>query len=211
MSRHQSPRTAHGVGGQGLVEYALIVPLFLLILVGMLEFGFLFDQAMTLNYATREGARGGSSFAKGNATTLPCADVDKNIIAAVERVLDAPGSRVDKTQVGEIVIYKANAAGTLIGGNRNRWVFADDGGPAVDGVNLDFREAASGWSACGRVNDWAGTPQAPIAPDSIGVSVSYTYRFVTPLAAIVGFFGPAGTASIQISDRTVMALNPTTR
>ena len=47
----------------------MIVPTFLLMLLGLLEFGFLFDQAMTINYATREGARSGAAFAAGQLAT----------------------------------------------------------------------------------------------------------------------------------------------
>ena len=42
---------------------------------------------MTISYATREGARSGAAFAQGNGTTMVCGDVDKSIVAAVQRVL----------------------------------------------------------------------------------------------------------------------------
>ena len=79
-------------GGQGLVEFAMLVPVFLLILLGMLEFGFAFNHNMTLEYATREGARAGAAMANGsqadrttcgNGTTLGAANVDPLIIAEV--------------------------------------------------------------------------------------------------------------------------------
>ena len=104
-----------------------IVPIFagaimvfvLLILLGILEFGFAFDQTMTITYATREGARNGSAFANGNASTMPCttsADVDKYIVAAVQRILEGPGSRFNAARVSEIRIYKADTNGDQIGG-----------------------------------------------------------------------------------------------
>ena len=46
-------------GGQGLVEYALVLPVFLLITFGIMEFGFLFLQYSTIANAAREGARTG--------------------------------------------------------------------------------------------------------------------------------------------------------
>lgn len=194
--------------GQGLVEFALIVPVFMLILLGILEFGFAFDHAMTVNYATREGARSGSAFASGNDTTMVCnasVDVDKHVIAAVQRVLDAPGSQVEMSRVAEIRIYRAATNGTQIGSQANIWAPNPGGGPSVDGTNLDFSPTSTGWNACTRDNTWT----AGVAPDSIGVSIRYSYRFTTPLAAVVGFFGPNGSASLAIDDRTVMALNPT--
>jgi hypothetical protein len=48
-----------------------------------------------------------------------------------------------------------------------------------------------------------------VPPDSIGVSLKYTYTLVTPMSAIMGFFGPGGPATLPMSDQSVMALNPT--
>ena len=120
-----------------------LLPVFLLILVGMLEFGFIFDHTMTISYATREGARSGSAFASGNSTTMICnpadggLDVDKNIVAAVQRVLEAPGSQVVLSRVQEIRIYKATASGTQSGGSANVWTYSAGSGPVVDGQPLD--------------------------------------------------------------------------
>lgn len=46
--------------GQSLVEFALILPLLLLIVMGILEFGLMFNVYLTINNASREGARLGS-------------------------------------------------------------------------------------------------------------------------------------------------------
>ncbi len=196
--------------GQGLVEFAMLVPVFLLILTGLLEFGFIFDHAMTINYATREGARGGSAFASGNTTTMICnpadggVDVDKHIVAAVERVLEAPGSQVKVNRIAEVRIFKADATGAQIGGLANVWTYAPNAGPIVDGQALDFTPSQTNWNACSRVNVWT----SGVAPDSLGVSIRYTYEFVTPLANVLSFFGTAGGVTLPINDRTVMALNP---
>ncbi len=87
-------RGGHRSRGQSLVEFSLIVPVFLLILFGMMEYGFIFTHDLTLEYATREGARAGSALANGGGT-LGCGtgqspnwtQVDPQVIAAVERVL----------------------------------------------------------------------------------------------------------------------------
>lgn len=186
--------------GQGLVEFAMLVPLFMLLLLGLLEFGFVFDHTMTVSYATREGARSGAAFAQGNATTIPCADIDKNIVAAVQRVLKAPGSLVKLSDIANVTIYDAQANGTPVANRSNVWTYNAGAGPSVDGANLDFVQGAVQWNACGRDND--------SSPASLGVSIVYNYRFVTPLSAALGFFGPPGGAGLTIRDRTVMALNP---
>lgn len=48
-----------GEQGQDLVEYALILPLFMLLVLGIVEFGILFFNYNTVANAAREGARVG--------------------------------------------------------------------------------------------------------------------------------------------------------
>ena len=41
--------------GQTLVEFALVIPVFLLFLIGLFEFSFAFNAQLTTNYASRAG------------------------------------------------------------------------------------------------------------------------------------------------------------
>jgi hypothetical protein len=208
-------RRRDGQRGQGVVEFALLVPVFMLILLAMLEFGFLFDHTLTIQYASREGARVGSALVNGGGTlgcpssptVSPNADtVDPLIIAAVTRVLKSPGSRVDIAQVPTIRIYKANASGDELG-PVNVWTYSAGATAVVDGVtltlNYSFSSALSTppWPACIRFNGGA-------SPDSIGVSLTYTYQFQTALGNVLRFFGGSGFSTVTVSDRTVMAMNP---
>lgn len=45
--------------GQSLVEFAIVVPVLLLLVMGIIEFGWLFNGQITLTSAAREGARAG--------------------------------------------------------------------------------------------------------------------------------------------------------
>lgn len=49
-----------GNNGQALVEFALLLPLLLLLLCGIVEFGRLFSAALTVSHSAREGARLGA-------------------------------------------------------------------------------------------------------------------------------------------------------
>ena len=186
-----------GRRGQSLVEYAATVPVFLLILLGLLEFGFAFSHHLTMEYASREGARVGSALANGT-DAFPCANVDDQVIAAVQRVLVAAGSQIDLDQINEIRIYQANNADGNEGSAANIWRRGN--GPTIPGESqpLKFARASGNWSACSRLNG--------ANPDSIGVSVSYTYKYVTPLASLMRL---VGAGQLAMNDRTVMALNPT--
>ncbi|MDP9484087.1 MAG: pilus assembly protein [Chloroflexota bacterium] len=180
--------------GQSLVEFAVSVPVFVMLLFGMLEFGFAFNHNLTLEYATREGARTGAALAKGT-NTIPCANVDEEIIASVQRVLTSPGAPIDISRISEVRIYKADASGNQVGSSYNRWI--PGAGPTVDSVPLVFRLITANWDACSRDNG--------SSPDSLGVSLIYSYRLISPLGV---FLGMAGTPAFDMSDQTVMALNP---
>lgn len=195
------------------MEFALALPVFLILLLGMLEFGFAFTHNLTLEYATREGARVGSALVNGGGK-LGCglgqspnaATVDPLIIAAVERVLTSPGSAISLAQIPAIRIYKASSTG-IESGPVNIWTRTLGAGPVPPGGTqpLNFSPPASpGWTVCSRTNSTA----VP-GPDSIGVSLTYTYQFTTGLKAISGIFGSGVGPTIGMSDRTVMALNPT--
>ena len=192
--------------GQGTVELALALSMVLLpMLMAMLEFGYLFSQGMTMNTATREGARMGGNQANGGGP-LGCgagqspnaANVDPQIVAAVERSLTANGALISLPDITEIRIFKATASGAETPGSVRVWIYSLNSGPVIDGQALDF--VASGgvanFQACQRVNT--------LPADSIGITVKYTYRARTPLR----YFFP-GLAVIQMSDTVVMTLNAT--
>ena len=181
--------------GQALVEYAILLPVFLLVLLGILEFGLAFSHHMTMEYATREGARTGAALANGS-DAFDCSVVDDEVVASVQRVLTQNGSQIDLKHVNEIRIYDADANGDEHGLVD---VWKQGKGPTVDGVALKFVLDTGNWDACARRNAGFGDT------DSIGVALTYDYQFVTPLGSMLGM---AGTSGLAMSDRTVMALNP---
>ncbi len=204
--------------GQAVYEFAILVPLFLLILLGLLEFGLAFSHDLTIEYATREGARTGAALAtgsgtnsacvdaSGNPTSLTASDVDPLIIAAVQRVLESPGSLVKLSNITQVVIYQANPSGQDTGAH-NVWTYTPGAGPPVpcqaSPPKLDFSQQSVGWSASSRNN---------VTPDHLGVSITYNYQFTTPLGAAMNLAAHAtGSAwsGLTIKDSSVMALEPT--
>lgn len=200
-----------GQQGQGLVEFTVAVPILVIILVSMVEFGLAFVDQRTIGYGSREGARVGSALATGGVNdcsggTDP-SGVDATLVATIQRILDSPGSAVSTSDVEEVRIFKATSTGAETPGTVNVWRFAGvGGGPDMDpgpGVSaIDFSPFVQPWPACSRVNS---TPN----PDSIGVTVVYRYTMVTPLAAVIGFIGGSTSVSFTMTETTVMALNPT--
>ena len=185
--------------GQSLVEFTMILPIVLTLAFAIADFGVAFGTNMTLIQATREGARVGAVLVNG-AKSLGCsgatgdASVDPQIIAAVQRAIESPGSGITVANIDWIHIYKSDSTGGET--TFNEWK-RDAAGPTICGVKLDFAEKSVGWKAADRLNT--------LPVESIGVRMRYHYKLFTPLSAITGLFG---LNEIMMVDSTVMALEP---
>jgi hypothetical protein len=197
--------------GQSVVEFTLILPVMMFLFLGMVEMGFAINHNVTTQTATRQGSRVGSVLVNGtnkcNSTDTAAADlVDPQIIGAVEGALVSPGSMTDPTQVQSIVIFGAKADGSSLGSNT--WKYAPGGGPLLPGAGqpLDFKYFGGNWPAIGRCGAVTG-PLPNGGAAQIGVRITYKYRFMTPLGAIIGAFS---SGTITMTDETTMALEPPT-
>src|SRR6476619_4717943 len=87
--------------GQALVEFTLMLPIILMLVVGILEFGMLFKDHMGIHYASREGARFGAAASRDVAsdcfildaisTTMKTMDVNQLVLARIYRADPDPG------------------------------------------------------------------------------------------------------------------------
>ena len=186
LRRRRATRDARG---QGLVEFAMLVPLFMLLLLGLLEFGFVFDQTMTISYATREGARSGVGLRERQHHDASRAPTSTRTSSPPSSACSRqPGSRVDLARVSEIRIYAPRPTGR------------PPGTPTTTSGATTRRRPDRRWRGARlqlRLRD-RGTPARATArgpttstPDSIGVSIQYNYPFVTPLGVALNFFGRA--------------------
>jgi hypothetical protein len=187
--------------GQSLVEFTMIIPVLMTLVLAIAEFGVAIGSNMTLIEATREGARVGAILV-GGANSFGCVgatgstSVDPQIIAAVQRVIESPGSGINKNNVTSIRIYKADANGNDTTGFYNEWTLGSGGG-TICGVALDFAPTAVNWPVTSRSNT--------LPAGSIGVKITYGYSLFTPLSSLAGLFG---TGKITMVDQTVMAFEP---
>jgi Flp pilus assembly protein TadG len=149
--------------GQTMTEFALVVPVLVVLIMGVLDGAFLMFSVGTARYASAEGSRIASQL--GNA-----ANADSQVLQTIR-------STVNGTQlfsVGEIDIYKLNQDGngnlTPDPSHTNRY-------------NLDGSAISSPvpWPAANR-NVGNGTS------DFIGITINYTYTwkagFFAPLGPI---------------------------
>jgi Flp pilus assembly protein TadG len=77
-------------GGQALVEFALVAPIFFLLLFGIIEGGRFLLYYETLNNATREGAR--YAIVHGSRSSCPSGPMEAGITAPT--CYDASGAKV---------------------------------------------------------------------------------------------------------------------
>jgi hypothetical protein len=187
--------------GQSLVEFTMVIPIILTMAFSIAEFGVAFGTNMSMIEATREGARVGAVLVDGSkALGLPgctgAANVDPQVILAVERAIESPGSGIALANVDWIKIYQADANGNAVAGEVNTWTYTG-ATSTYCGLALHFIQGTPQWPASSRNN---------ILPvSSIGVSIEYRYKLFTPLSALTSLFG---LNQITMVDSTVMDLEP---
>lgn len=82
MKRHSKSKEKREEG-QAMVEFALVLPVFLLILCGIIDFGWLFYNQLSLNNACREGARYAVVNTAEGASTQAIENHIKNLTTSV--------------------------------------------------------------------------------------------------------------------------------
>jgi Flp pilus assembly protein TadG len=95
---HTDERCSRHERGQSLVEFAMVLPLLLVLLFGIVDFGRAFQSWISITNAAREGARVGTTGA--TATTI-CARVEATaaVSGATCTVTGVPGMTGDNVTV----------------------------------------------------------------------------------------------------------------
>lgn len=92
--------------GQSLVEFALVVPLLLVLLFGIIDFGRVFHVYLTLDHAGREAARA-ASIGKDDLTVKTVAVNDASSINLTDdKISINPSPRSSGTDVTITITYK---------------------------------------------------------------------------------------------------------
>jgi hypothetical protein len=200
------------------------MPVFFLLLFGMIEFGFIFKDSLTLASMTRSGARIGA--ASGNSLGTSSPNTDYQILSAML----GSSTALDST-INYVIIYKASSTSgdlpagcaptapatppaTGVTGECN--VYDSTALNAIKGYTTWGQAQGSGYFGCagasldqfwcpgaangqtGRIVSQSGNGGA--GPDYLGVYISATHASITKL------FVP----SITLHDAAVMRIEPQT-
>jgi Flp pilus assembly protein TadG len=208
----RTPRRRSRTNGQSLVEFALVFPLFLILLLATIEFAFTFNALLSENYATRNASLIGAE--AGSNTGADC--------QILKQVLADMTPPVDPSRITQVIIYRANASGGPLGGSYtgagNVWVHATSpttncsafGGSATLPFHLTTNNYPEGLpnlttGVGGRCDYINGCPTNALRTrDTIGVQVSYSYAWHTPLTNFIPL--PVGNFTITRSNE--MRLEP---
>lgn len=129
VNRRIPARSEHGAAA---VEFALVVPLLLLLLFGMISTGFVFNDHLSVTNAVREGARFGSSVDFTSATWAT--DVRDRVKQTYFNEVDK-GTARDLTNA-EICVKIVNSSHTVVTGS-TQWTGSDCGtAPDLSGFTM---------------------------------------------------------------------------
>lgn len=160
--------------GQSLVEFAIIVPLFLFLLMTLIEYSFAFNSILSADYATRDAALLAAE--AGNNANADCV-----ILSKVDEDMSPP---TDRSRIQEVWIYRADDVGNPIGGSLNPWSAPTAQQYTRGGTDCGYTKAVDNWPPEDRCNILNGEtcPYGQTGVDQIGVRVVYNYMPHTPVA-----------------------------
>jgi Flp pilus assembly protein TadG len=162
--------------GQSLVEFALVIPLFLTMLIALVEFAFIFNAILATNFASRDAALLAAE--AGSDLGGDCA-----VLKAVEADIGAPATQ---SQIQSVEIFEATAAGAQSGAAT---VYARTGTysctlPDGTAITLPYTRTANGYPMANRCNVLLGCAGSPL--DHVGVRVAYRHTWRTPFGSTFG-------------------------
>ncbi len=165
--RRDRRRGRRATSGQTLVEFALVLPLFMALMMGVLEFGILYNNLLTIQFAARQGV---SAAAQAGAVD----GADCSILNAVEEALTSP---VDRSEVAAVEIFLSDTAGDAVPGRVNTYTRVGTLDCPGTGDQPYTLVGTEGYVQVDRIDTLAG------GLDIIGVRIDYDYHGITPIGA----------------------------
>lgn len=210
--RRRTSTTGRGQRGAVAVEAALVTPLLVTLVLGIIEFSLIMRDYVAVSSSVRVGARiGSASPGAGPATcTSPCTPPTAPALAqyAADAIQQA-GTAMPKDSIDHIFVYQANQKGYPAPGGTATTAIKDDTSTTMPATTAQCASAANcvayRWAdASDRFlyasGSWASSSidACAVSAYSLGVYLHATHGNLT------GFFGQ----TIGLGDRTVMKFEP---
>ena len=181
-----------------MVEFALILPMFLLVVIAFIEFAFAFSTLNAINYVARNVAL---IVAEGGSRS----GTDCSALGVLEREFGATSNRAG---IVSVEVYFSDQNGRVIGGEVNR--YDRNGTLTCTDLDLDsqvvpYTVGSTTYAETSRCSVLAGCGGTHPALDTVGVKITYQYNWTTPLSALLGLAGnPTWTATQQMRMEPVL-------
>jgi len=189
-------RTRRDERGQAMVEFGLVLPIFIVLVIGLIEFSLAFSANLSVNFASREAALIGAE--SGDDAIADC-----RILQTIENSINDPSHA---ERINQVRVYRAGINGNELASN----VYSRGGnitcefwdGVETQEITVNYTLLNEGYPVSGRCNQLEGC--AGTSLDTIGVAISYTHPWVTPLAGIVTLNG----AGFTFTSSNAMRMEP---
>lgn len=188
----------HRAEGQSLVEFAMVFPLFVTMIMGLIEFAFVFNAMLSVNYSARDAALAAAE--AGDTLGADCV-----ILSAIESAIGPPTAD-DRIQLVEI--YESTPNGAMFGSATTYTRTGSTLCTFVDGTtaNVPYTRTGNGYPEASRCNILGGCDAMVVndTVDIIGVRVTYQHQWVTPLRNFVG----GGSGGLTFDRSSIMRMEP---
>ncbi len=174
-------RGEKGQRGQAAVEFMLVLPIFLFVLIAIIEFAFAFSTLNALSFAARDVARVGVE--GGDRLGTDC-----SMLEGLERSF---GASSDRSGISRVEFYWSDDKGNVKNSAVN--VYTRTGNMTCttvkgDTVTLPYTLVSATYPEASRCTVVAGClamspPHTSV--DTLGVQITYAYRWKTPLSVFL--------------------------
>jgi Flp pilus assembly protein TadG len=190
----KAPGFARGERGQAIVEMAFVLPIFLFLVIGLIEFSFLLNSRNTVGFASRDAsmlaAEGGSK-----------AGTDCVALQAIENDIIAPARSI---KISQALIFWSDKNGTQIGNNVN--VYDRVGSTTCafsDGstITVPYTLTTPNYIEDVRCDVLLGCGGTHPGLDIVAVQITYQHSWLTSFARITG-------AGLTFNELTATRIEP---
>jgi hypothetical protein len=193
---------AQGQRGQSLVEFALVVPILVIVFMAVVEAALALNAVIGINRASQQAAH--TAAIMGSSPGVDCL-----ILRDVETDVMVPN---DRAGIQQVRIQRTAMVGNTTFSEQvyDRSGSLDCSLPDGTSITLPYTTTTAGYPESGRCAVLAGCPTLGgdrTTVDNVGVDIRYRHQWATPLNAMLDVFGGNKTGW-TISQRNIFRMEP---